>query len=505
MTDRSHALALAAQWAAATPGLPAEQRYASLLEQDAELAAHDFPPLSDWWREQFARLYLGGRRRLVAQVGRRGGKSTSGCRLAVNEVRHGLYAIPPGDVGVYGIVSVSMGEAEERLRTIAAILDALGIEYDTAGRELRPRIGRPVVFRVYAAQMRTIVGGTWIGALFDELASWRDDKTGANPATEVLRRARPAMKTQHHALELMLSSPFSTIDAHYEAFKEGDTDRQVVGNAPTWVANPTETEASCRLEEPDESTFMREYGAVPMAAGAAVFFDHNAIDAAVRDALDVRLEAGDVLTAGCDAGFRRNSSTLAIVRARGDEQLPIVLREWKPPAGGYLQPSVIIGDTADELRARGLDSVMGDAVYRASYLEYLEPRGIHLVSAPPEPAPAFVSLRAKLHQGGRVLLPRAPQLLRDLKETMSRPTPNGRLSIILPKRPDGSHADVLAALVLACYQRSGYVVPSTETNPLPPLEREMRQDAIEQAKNRGAEWWDDPDADGGLDEWDDAD
>lgn len=245
--------------------------------------------LSPWWREALIRFYASGRRQLVLRVGRRGGKSSTLCRVAILEALYGEHRIPPGDIGIVGVVSVSVPEASQRLRTIRAILDTLGVKYKPTdgGIEL---IDRPVAFRVFAASLAAVVGGTWICAICDEVARWRDADSGANPAREVLASLRPTMATQANAKIFLSSSPLSTLDAHYDAFELGETENQLVAYAPSWMANPTLTRERLQREEPDRRVFAREYEALPMSALSAAF-DPDDVDRAMREPPDD--EAGE--------------------------------------------------------------------------------------------------------------------------------------------------------------------------------------------------------------------
>ena len=175
---------------------------------DAALAARGFPRMSPWWRATLERFYATDRRQLVVRVGRRGGKSSTLSRIAVLEALYGDHRVPPGDVGVVAFVSVSRDEASQRLRTIRAILDALGVEYrpTDGGVEL---INRRISFKVFAASMSGVVGFTCIAAFADEVARWRDADTGANPAREVLSSLRPTMATQPNARIFLSSSPLA--------------------------------------------------------------------------------------------------------------------------------------------------------------------------------------------------------------------------------------------------------------------------------------------------------
>ena len=254
----------------------------SMLEHfhalDAALVAAGFPVTSPWWLEQVERFYATGVRRFVGRVGRRGGKSSTWCRVAVVEALYGEHAIPPGDVGIVGIVSVSRDEAAARLRTIKAILDALHVGYREAGETIE-LTARSIVFRVHTCSIRGVVGGTWVFALCDEVAYWRDAETGANPATEVLDQLTPTMATQPHAKLVLLSAPLGYEDAHAKAFEAGDTNEQIVAHAPTWVANPTISEARTHELARDQRVWSRAYAAIPQA-GRLNAFDVDAIDRA---------------------------------------------------------------------------------------------------------------------------------------------------------------------------------------------------------------------------------
>ena len=79
-----------------------------LAEIDEQLVSRGWPAMSHWWRETLAKFYASGKRQLVLRVGRRGGKSSTLCRVAVAEALYGAHVIPPGDVGVVAIVSIKV-------------------------------------------------------------------------------------------------------------------------------------------------------------------------------------------------------------------------------------------------------------------------------------------------------------------------------------------------------------------------------------------------------------
>ncbi len=237
---------------------------------DRALVAKNFPATTAWWRATLERFYTAGCRQCVIRVGRRGGKSSTLCRVAVVESLYGEHKIAPGDTGVVAIISANRGQANDRIKTIKAILDGLGIGHHPieGGVELDDR---PVAFRVFTASISGVVSFSCIMALCDEVALWADAETGANPAREVLANLRPTLTGQKNAKIFLASSPLSTLDYHARAFEEGDTGFQVVAYAQTWVARPSLTEAETRADEPDERLWLRNYAAIPSASSGNAF------------------------------------------------------------------------------------------------------------------------------------------------------------------------------------------------------------------------------------------
>lgn len=454
-----------AKWAAGRSKKPSVRvnLFRKLMELDALLVKAGFPPMSPFWKATLERFFATGRRRLVLRVGRRGGKSSTLARVAVVETLYGDHAIPPGDVGIFAFVSVTRKEARQRLATIAEILDVLKVPYIRRGDEIQlTHTNR--IFRVYSASFRTAVGFTCIGLVADEAAKWRDDETGANPATEVLRSIRPAMATMPRAHEYLSSSPWATLDAHHEHMELGETEIQCVATAPTWDANPTLSEAACRDLEGDEETFQREYGAIPMRGGVEVFFDAAAIDDSVlKDFVNPRTpREGEQVTAGADFGFKSDHSALYVSHLMGGMYMPGEYKVLKPTGDKPLRPSDVCKEFAEIVSRHGTRGIMADGHYREALVEHLAPYNIAFLDAPTQPVKAFVRFRTLLHQD-RVRLPPSKQLLRDLKEVQKRPTPNGNIRIILPRRAGGGHADVVSALVNSVWQRAGQPVVSKDS------------------------------------------
>jgi hypothetical protein len=112
----------------------------------------------------------------------------------------------------------------------------------------------------------------------DEMARWESRDTAANPAREVMGSMRPTMATQDLAFEVCSSSPWGTDDYHAELFDLGEDAHQCVSFAPTWLANPTISEARTHELEPDVRIWSREYAAIP---GATVSAALDSLDVAI--------------------------------------------------------------------------------------------------------------------------------------------------------------------------------------------------------------------------------
>jgi len=257
---------------------------ARLWAMEATLLEQGFAPLPMWWRETIERFYRTGKRRLVVRKGRRVFASTSVApRLAVAEMLFGAHRHLPGTPPhVYAFLSVKRGEATNRLRGVAAILVALGIRYRenaaTATLELE---SYPAVFAVVTANFRTSVGDTVAFAWCDEVARWRDDDAGANPAEQVVGSLAPALATLPDGRLFLVSSPLGPDDFHARAYDLGETELQCVAFGETWTINPSLSKEETQKLEPDEKIWRREYAAIPSAAVSSAF-DFDAADRAFR-------------------------------------------------------------------------------------------------------------------------------------------------------------------------------------------------------------------------------
>jgi len=411
--------------------------------------------MSPWWADTLGAFLRSGRRQLVARVGRRGGKSSSLCRLAVALALYGGHDVPPGDIGWVCFVSVSRDEASARLRTICAILDALGVPYAPAGDGAITIQGRPIGFKVLTGSVAGVSGWTSIAVIADELAKWVDRQTLTNPATEVLAALRPTMATQPNARIILSSSPVSDDDAHARAFDEGDTDFQTVAHAATWAANPTISEADTHALEPDERVWKREYAAIPQAA----VLDGYLADV-VAQCVDNRRKGptqeprpGVHYVVSLDPALRRDEFALAVLRCElNAERLPVVIVEtvmgWRAAQGQVLSVEATVERVAEVCRRFGASVAYSDQYCVDVLAVLLSRHGIGLVGVPwtaSNKAAKFRAFRA-LCMDRRVRIVDEPQTVAQLESICIKLTPSGTESYEGRGNDDRAFAVVLGAL-----------------------------------------------------------
>lgn len=421
---------------------------------ETALVKKGWPPMSPWWRKHIARVYMFPRRRSVWRVGRRGGKSSTMCRVALYECLYGDHVVTPGDSGIFAILSVERKDARARIRMLAAMCKALGIEARITA-ELVELKDRDRMIQVTTASTSAAVGFTGIGILCDEMTRWEDDE-GANPAKEIVKTISKTLITNPTAKVWCISSPLSTLDYHYELFEEGLTPEQYVHGdegCPTWVAHPALTEQMTREEEPDEIMWQREYAAIPMPSDESSFFPADMIDAALKFLEEYGGVEPDACSAGGDLAFEKDSSALVVVENYGDEVYSVeAAKEWSP-LHGSLKPTVVIGEALDFAEENWAQALCCDTHYFSLVKEQVESTSLELLPFPSTVEGIFdahVELRVLLKEG-KVDLRKAPKkLVQQLKEVKSKPTPSGKIGVYSPRTKSG-HGDLARALVSALY------------------------------------------------------
>lgn len=439
--------------------------------ENALAAAHWSHKISGWWIEKLTDFYNHRVRNGYWRVGRRGGKSSTLCRVGVAEALLGQWDIPEGDEGIVAIVSKDRDDAAARLRTIETILKALGFvkaresatgwksltQYAMRSQEIEIRVQRgdrwvPIKFKVYAASKKGVVGMTSIMVFLDEMTKWVDVETGDNPAIEVVRSVRPSMATQRGARLFGISSAWSTLDIHYDAIEKGHTEKQRAygkDDGQSWIVNPTLTIEGCKADSEDDIEFDREYNNIPMSAEATSFFDGDLLDLCIDR---FTLPEGDPWAAA-DFAFRKNAAAIAQTRTDGNLYWTDVVKARFPKPGLPLKPTQILKVFTDAVESEGL---MRDIHYDATIDEHLDEQGMAGTPAPVDPVEIytmFVHFRKLITSEQWAIDSKCEQkdkAIKQLKGVKIKPVDGGRYKVILPKT-GSEHGDVADAVVKSAY------------------------------------------------------
>lgn len=407
---------------------------------------------------------------IVIVAGARGGKSYILCalRLLYLALTAPLDTLAPGELAAALIVAPDMRLARQTIRYIVGAAKRVkAIASRIAGESsetltLRRENGRAVAIECLPATRggSAVRGRSLVGAVLDECAFFRDESFVVNDA-EVFKAVAPRIMPGG---QLVISStPWAETGLLFDLFRanHGSPGACLAAHAPTTLLRPDARTRSMveRERERDPDNAAREFDAQFMASGAGLFFDANAIEAAVDKALamPVAPKPGTLVTCGADFGFRNDSSALVVVHRTGRELTVADVLELRPEKGAPLKPSETIATFADALKRHGASYLTSDGHYRQAIEEHLAEHAFAFVPAPDGvtgKVQTYTKARALLHEG-RVRLPNHARLLRQLREVISRPTPGGGLSISSPRWRTGGHGDLVSALVLALHDQYG--------------------------------------------------
>jgi len=304
-------------------------------------------------------------------------------------------------------------------------------------------------------------------AYLDEACFFRDSSYVVNDA-EIYKAIAPRIMSGGQFL--IGSTPWMESGIVYEFWRENwaHPKTAIVAHAATRTmrSDPHILEQVAREEARDPDNAAREFGAVFPKGGTSQFFDGASLDTAIDPTLELGAlpDPGDVVRAGGDAGFRVNSSTLAITHQRSGALRVAELHEQKPAHGVPLKPSAVVATWADVCARHGVKGVMCDQHYREAIREHLATHGLWLADAPEGAtgkADSYVHARSLMREG-KLKIPDDPRLLRQLRAVVGKPTSGGGISVYTPTSADGSHGDLVSALVLACWGFSGKTIQAAE-------------------------------------------
>jgi hypothetical protein len=209
----------------------------------------------------------------------------------------------------------------------------------------------------------------------------------------------------------------------------------------------------------------REFDCVPFDVGTGAFFDPKQIDAAVVPESLLKTinfgEHGGAPTAlAIDTAFRRDATGGAIVRLDGRTITLAELTEIRPEPGKPLKPSEVVRQLVATGKAHECGVAVADQHYIETVREHIE--DLRLIEVPSGNAgkmAMFLAAKTALAEG-RVRIPEVhTELVKQLKDVVSKPLPGGGLQISSPRSKIGGHGDSASALVAGIWYLCSGGVP----------------------------------------------
>lgn len=383
-----------------------------------------------------------------AEIGRRGGKTANMALRAVYEcaIRTSWQQhVASGQQAVFAIVAVNRIAAREAFNYCSGILHSTSLLASMIESEGKDEIAlkNGALLQIRTASFRALRGPSYIGAILDELAFFRDEETSANPAGEIVTALAPAIIPG--GLLLGISSVYNRAgylwEQHQRYFgQDGDV---LIWHADTLTMNPTFSRAKIERERAkDPATAAAEYDS-EWRDDVAALYSSETIDLAMADRGDLPYKEGISYKAFVDpSGGRRDSAALAI--AHRDEKGRIVLdlmAERKAPH----DPHKVAAEFAEILKAYHVFSVTGDR-YGGSWPEMAyKDHGISYLQADKTASELYLAA-LPLFSAGSIELPRSDRLRGQLCSLMRKTSAGGRDQVVAGQS-DSSHADLANAVV----------------------------------------------------------
>ena len=407
----------------------------------------------------------GCRRVLVWRLGRASGKSTVAAALVLwASVTCDLSPTGRGQVPTSFIVSPSKPVAKIALTIAKELVRGTALESmvsdDTSdGFMLRRHDGRIVAVRSVAASKggANLRGVDVIVLVVDE-SEFMSSGTETFAVTDSDQIAAAMPRLLEHVL--LISTPWPCENATAEFFERNHAHPvdALAALGPSMFMRPTARLASDidRERHRDAENAQREYDCVAGTRGGSRLFDPADIAAAIVEGRPAVVQVAPDTLVGCggDLGLERDSSAIAVVAYVGDRVVLTEADEIRPAKGTPLAPGYVVRQRfAPVMQRHGATTIMLDAHYRQSAIEHLEAIGLSFADAPTGAQgkyDSFMHLRSLLRTQ-MIELPPLASLVSELRSITATPLPGGGTKISAPRRAGAGHADVVSALVLACW------------------------------------------------------
>jgi hypothetical protein len=386
---------------------------------------------------------------VFAIIGRRGGKSfivsLIACYMVLFE-NFWLDGLAIGERAVFPIIATDRVQAKIIFNYIQGILNSNPLFKQKIIKEstFEIELKNYVSIEIKTASFRGIRGAKYIGGALDELAFWRDVKTYANPASEIIKGIRPAIV--EGGILFGISSAFNRIGVLYDEFSEHygkDKNDTLIWKADTLSMNPTYSKKRIdKALRKDVSHARAEYFSIWREDLSSLLSAH-AIDNAI---ILGRQELPPTDRIRCYAfidpsGGRHDSFTLAIGHYSQNGKIVIdLLRERKPP----FKPSEVVSEFKTLTEYYGSHEVVSDK-YGAEWVkEVFSKEGISLVYSDLTASELYINMLPEFSDN-RIELPENNNLRAQLMGLMRKTVPGGKDKVIADPALSG-HSDLANAV-----------------------------------------------------------
>lgn len=420
------------------------------------------------------RVDPGTRRFVLLRLGRGSGKTTMCAAFATYEaVTFDISKCGPGDVPYVITIApdketakLSIRMAREMIRG-QSYLERLVVADTDQMISLRRPDGRLVRLEAFAASRggSAIRGRTIIAFLMDEAEFFTSNVDGKEFSVndrDIFRALKPRLLKNGRGM--LVSTPWPVETLMGTMFEEnwGLPKTAIAVKAPTILARGNDPDIVAMVEDElakDPENARRELFCELDGISGGEFFDHNALATSLDTVYEfpAKFNPKWPVAVGCDFGFTRDSSAIAVVQFDGKYYRTVFIDEEKPRPGVPLKPSVVIRKFAEIAKRYGVSGVVSDGYYREAVKEALTDHCLAIYDAPEGSkgkADVFQRTRSVLHEG-LVKIPDVTigrRMIQQAKLVVSRPAPGGTVTIKIPRKIGLGHGDIVSAWVLAVHR-----------------------------------------------------
>lgn len=390
--------------------------------------------------------------------GRRSGKSDKlAANIAIYEAFFRSHRLSVGEKGVVLLLAQNMRQAKVVKGYIHGKIERSPVlrRHVVANRANELELDNGITIAIHPASFRAFRGLSVVCCICDEIAFWWTEDGYANPDTEVVRAARPAMATFPHAKLVLVSSPYTRSGVLWEAWQaRNDEPDTLVWHAPTEIMNPTVPERFLAKERRrDPENFEREYEA-RFTEAISGFLPGESIDACVvrgRSSVDP-VEGKRWYAGAIDAAFKGDRFTFCIAHRDYWKKRVVIdhLEGWQGSRRNPVQLSVVQPRIVEVCRRYRVRKLYADQYGAAPIAESFRRDGVRLEEVPftnSSKADMYGTLRQQIVDREIELLEH-PELLKELRQLELERLPGGSIRIGHPNRA-GAHDDYADVVALA--------------------------------------------------------